>query len=213
LNSEARFAEGKQKGPVDLLSDKRPERKRRASALLFLAGLAATPAALFSGAAGAAPGADASTMAAAANGFYAVYGALPHSGGLPDATARVRYTPLLSPRLNLLLSQAAIAETHFHAKVKDAPPLIEGDLFTSLFEGATSVKLGACSGDAKTGRCAATLTHSEPKQKPVSWSDTLELVNTPSGWKIDDIAYNAGFQFGNTGTLSDTLRMAIAESQ
>jgi hypothetical protein len=174
------------------------------TALLLLAGLAAaTPVRAD----------DTTAMAAAANGFYAVYGALPRSGGLPDATARVRYTPLLSPRLNLLLGQAALAETRFEAKVKNAPPLIEGDLFTSLFEGATSVKLGACSGDAKAGRCTATLTHADPKQKPVSWSDTLELVNTAAGWKVDDIAYNAGFQFGNTGTLSDTLRMAIAESQ
>jgi hypothetical protein len=156
---------------------------------------------------------DTAAMAAAANAFYTAYAALPHGGGIPDATARVRYTPLLSPRLNLLLSQAVTAETRFQAKVKDAPPLIEGDLFTSLFEGATGVKLGACSGDARAGRCAATLTHSDPKQKPVSWSDTVMLVNTPAGWKVDDIAYNAGFQFGNTGTLSDTLAMAIAESQ
>ena len=172
--------------------------------LLLLAGLAAaTPARAD----------DATAMAAAANAFYTVYSGLPRSGGIPDATARVRYTPLLSSRLNLLINQAAAAETRFRAKVKDSPPLIEGDLFSSLFEGATTVKLGACSGDAKAGRCTATLTHSDPKQKPVSWTDTLELVNTPSGWKVDDIAYNAGFQFGNTGTLSDTLRMAIAESQ
>ena len=182
---------------------------------LLLAGLvAAAPAVLFFGAGCAAPGAeDATAMAAAANAFYAAYGALPHSGGIPDATARVRYAPLLSPRLNLLISQAAAAETRFQAKVKDSPPLIEGDLFTSLFEGATSVKLGACSGDAKAGRCSATLTHSELKQKPVSWNDTLLLVNTPAGWKVDDIAYNAGFQFGNTGLLTDTLKMAIAEAQ
>ena len=35
-------------------------------------------------------------------------------------------------------------------------------------------------------------------------------MNTPAGWKIDDVAYDAGFPFGNTGTLSDTLKMAIA---
>jgi len=46
----------------------------------------------------------------------------------------------------------------------------------------------------------------------VSWNDTLLLVNTPSGWKVDDLAYKAGFQFGNTGLLSDTLKMAISEA-
>ena len=150
---------------------------------------------------------------AAAAGFLSVYGSFHPSDGIPDMGARARLQPYLSPALNKLLTDAAAAQARFSAKIKDSPPLIEGDLFTSLFEGATSVRLGACSGDAKTGRCAATLTHSDPKQKPVSWSDTLELVNTPAGWKVDDIAYNAGFQFGNTGTLSDTLAMAIAESQ
>jgi hypothetical protein len=46
----------------------------------------------------------------------------------------------------------------------------------------------------------------------VEWHDTVLLVNTPAGWKVDDIAYKAGFQFGNAGLLSDTLKMAIAES-
>jgi hypothetical protein len=182
--------------------------------LLLLAGLAATPAVLSFGAADAAPGPDdTAAMAAAANAFYAAYGSLPHGGGIPDATARVRYTPLLSPRLNLLLAQAVTAQARFQTKVKNAPPLIEGDLFSSSFDGATSARLGACSGDVKAGRCSVSLSHSDPKQPPLSWSDTIELVNTPAGWKVDDIAYNAGFQSGNTGTLSETLRMAIAESQ
>ena len=73
-----------------------------------------------------------------------------------------------------------------------------------------SVKLGACSGDARTGRCTALLARAEPKQKLVAWADTVLLVNTPAGWKVDDIAYTAGFAFGNSGNLSDTLKFAIA---
>ena len=60
--------------------------------------------------------------------------------------------------------------------------------------------------------CNATLTHPDPGKKPVTWSDALMLVNTPSGWKIDDIAYKAGFAFGNQGELSETLRVVIAEA-
>ena len=152
-------------------------------------------------------------MAKVANDFYATYVRLPHAGGIPDATARVRYAPLLSPRLARLIADAAAAETRFLKQNKDAPPLIEGDLFSSLFEGFTQFKVGACSGDAKTGQCSISLTYQDKKSpKPVTWIDALLLVNTPSGWKVDDLAYKAGFQFGNSGFLSDTLKMAISES-
>jgi hypothetical protein len=46
--------------------------------------------------------------------------------------------------------------------------------------------------------------------KPATWSDTLTLVQTPQGWKVDDVIYDAGFQFGNTGRLSEMLQMVIA---
>lgn len=156
--------------------------------------------------------ARADDMAAAAGNFYAIYAGLPHTGGIPDATARMRYAPLLSPRLARLIGAGAAAETRFAKKNRNAPPLIEGDLFSSLFEGATGFKLGACSGDAKAGQCSVALTHQEPGQKPVAWSDMVLLVNTSSGWKVDDIAYKAGFSFGNTGLLSDTLKMIVAEA-
>lgn len=171
-------------------------KRRLFAALVLAAGFAAAPARAD----------DAAAMAAVADSFYATYAALPHTGGIPDANARARYAPLFSPRLNKLLADAAAAEARFQAKNKDAPPLMEGDLFSSLFEGITSYKLGACSGDGKSGHCDARLAHADPK-KPVSWSDSVMLVNTASGWKIDDLAYKAGFQFGNSGTLDETLAM------
>ena len=66
-----------------------------------------------------------------------VYGSFQPSDGIPDAGARARLQPSLSPALNKLLSDAAAAQARFSAKIKDSPPLIEGDLFSSLFEGAT----------------------------------------------------------------------------
>ena len=46
--------------------------------------------------------------------------------------------------------------------------------------------------------------------KPASWNDTLILTNTPQGWKVDDVLYDAGFAFGNTGRLTSMLQMVIA---
>ena len=48
-----------------------------------------------------APDAPASGDPAAANAFYAIYGPLVgKGGGVPDTAARLRYAPVLSPRLN-----------------------------------------------------------------------------------------------------------------
>jgi len=158
------------------------------------------------------PVAAATDMAGAASGFLAAYGSFHPSDGIPDAAGRMRLAPYLSPALNKLLAQGAAAEARFAAKVKDAPPLIEGDLFTSLFEGATSWKLGTCTAGGGGARCPVEFTHIDKKQKPAVWTDTLILTDTPQGWRVDDIAYGANFQFGNTGKLTDTLRTVLREA-
>jgi hypothetical protein len=156
--------------------------------------------------------------ATAANEFYAVYKGQP-AGGIPDATGRLRYSAVLSPRLNKQLTAAAAAQARLTAKVRNAvPPMLEGDIFSSLFEGATAWKIGACQvegnkGDGKIARCPVALTYTPPpapKAKPANWNDTVVVVNTPQGWKVDDVIYDAGFAFGNTGRLSSMLQMVVA---
>jgi hypothetical protein len=159
-----------------------------------------------------APLAAQSDMAGAANGFLGVYGTFHPSDGIPNATGRARLAPYLSPALNKLLADGAAAETRFAAKVKDSPPLIEGDLFSSLFEGATSWKLDACTVTGTNANCPVEFTHAEAKQKPTTWTDTLLLANTPQGWRVDDVVYGANFQFGNTGRLTDTLHTVLREA-
>ena len=163
--------------------------------------------------------AQAADPAAAANAFYAVYGAqhAQTGGGIPDATGRLRYSAVLTPRLNKQLADAAAAQRRLTAKMKNVvPPMLEGDIFSSLFEGATGWKVGTCPNDGKTARCTVALSYVTPpvggKQppKPASWSDTLVLTNTPQGWKVDDVLYDAGFAFGNTGRLSAMLQMVVA---
>jgi len=153
---------------------------------------------------------EATGMAAAANRFYATYAGLPRQGGLPQGAALGRYLPLLSPRLAGLIRQADAAQARFHAKVKDAPPLIEGDLFSSQFEGFQTYKVGACSGSATAGHCSVRLHYQAPNQKAVDWNDDILLVKAGGAWKVDDIAYRGAFAFGNSGLLSQTLAMVIS---
>jgi hypothetical protein len=159
--------------------------------------------------------------AAAANAFYSVYSGQRAQGrGIPDATVRLRLQPVLSPRLNKQLANAAAAQARLTAKVKNAvPPMLEGDIFSSLFEGATAWKVGSCQPNGQTARCTVALSYTPPPPppggkpaKPASWNDTLVLAMTPQGWKVDDVIYDAGFAFGNTGRLSEMLGMVIASN-
>ncbi|HWA91309.1 MAG TPA: hypothetical protein VG889_14830 [Rhizomicrobium sp.] len=153
--------------------------------------------------------APADEMSDAANGFYGAYATFHPSDGIPDAKGRAKYAPHISPALESLLERADRAEAAFAKANKDSPPLIEGDLFTSNFEGATSFKVGACKGDAKAGQCAVALSYDDGKDKPAAWSDTIYVVRGPSGWRVDDIAYGAPWEFANKGRLTKTLEDTI----
>lgn len=166
-------------------------------ALALLAALAAT-----------APAFADTAMDGAAASFYRVYDTL-HGAGIPDAGGRARLQPVLSARLNALIARAADADTRFHAKMPAAPALLEGDIFSSLFEGAAAWALAPCAGDAQTARCTATLSRTVPGRKPVTWKDTLYLVRDGAGWRVDDIGYDPGVASGNTGRLAETLASAI----
>jgi len=161
----------------------------------------------------------------AAASFYSVYQVQhKNGGGIPDATGRLRYSSVLSPALNALLTQAAAAQARTAARVKASGPkaavmpMFQGDIFTSLFEGADSWQVSECKGDDRIARCPVALTHLDPAikggpvPKPANWHDILVLAHTPAGWKVDDVIYDAGFAFGNTGRLSDMLKMVVASN-
>jgi hypothetical protein len=91
------------------------------------------------------PAQAADSIPAATKDFYDVYQSQPdHGGGIPDATGRLRYAAVLSPRLNKLMADAAAAQARMGARVKGSGPksavmpVLEGDIFTSYFDGATS---------------------------------------------------------------------------
>lgn len=156
--------------------------------------------------------AQTATPTETAEGFYAVYDGFHPSDGIPDAKGLAQYAPYLSPALHELLEQGEAAERRFAAANKDSPPLIEGDLFSSMFEGATSHKIGSCTQQGDTARCKAELTYAEGGDKPIHWSDTLALVKTHDGWRVDDIYYGGDWAFANKGRMTETLKQAIADS-
>jgi hypothetical protein len=158
---------------------------------------------------------DATDVSAVANGFYSIYASFHPSDGIPDARARAKLEPFISPALERLLMDGEAAERHFASVTKNmSPPLIEGDLFTSNFEGATAYHVGACMATGAAAHCLVTFgyrSNAKEDAKPVNWIDTVWLVRTANGWRVDDIAYGATWAFGNKGRLKDTLRDAIRD--
>ena len=156
--------------------------------------------------------ADSDAMAKAAGGFYAAYKTFHPSDGIPDPSGRARYAPFASTGLNKLLSDAATTEENFARSNKNTPPLIEGDLFTSNSEGATSLKIGTCTGEAATGHCAIELHYTDGKDQVLNWIDTAYLVNEGGSWRVDDIGYGGTWDYGNKGRMRDTLKMVIRDA-
>lgn len=179
--------------------------------LAAAAALAATPAL--------ADTSDAQAMAQAVTGFYTAHHSTTQDG-IPDAKTRAKYAPYISPELEKMLADGDAAEDRYAKKNKDSPPLVEGDLFSPNFEGISSFKVGACSVDAKRGlgfgHCDLVGhyadAHPRKQDKPVDWTDTVFLVKTPAGWKVDDIAFGGNWDFGNHGKLSDVLKAAVDDA-
>jgi hypothetical protein len=92
--------------------------------------------------------------------------------------------------------------------------LIEGDLMTSNFEGATSFEIGECTTKGPVAICKVDLVFDPGSrgEKPVRWTDSLVLVVLDQGWRVDDVVYGATWPFGNKGRLSETLRRVIADA-
>jgi len=157
---------------------------------------------------------DLQQVIAAAEGFYAAYSSFHPSDGIPDGKARATLEPFISPSLDNFLIEGEAAEQHFGSVTKHmSPPLIEGDLFTSNFEGATAYHVGLCNIAANGARCTVALGYRGGPEdaKPVNWTDTVYLVRAAGGWRVDDIAYGGNWAFGNKGRLKETLRSAIRD--
>jgi hypothetical protein len=140
--------------------------------------------------------ADAAKEAAA--NFYRSYAKLRASGGLsgiPNAPQLARLAPFLTPELRGLFG-AALREQERCAKQfpGDKPPWIEGDIFSSNFEGFTTFN-AASSRPRKQGReVTIRFRYVEGKSK-VEWFDALVLRNEAGRWRVDDVFYRGHFAF------------------
>lgn len=158
--------------------------------------------------------ANAPDPAIVADAFYRTYLAI-RSPGVPDARQRARLRPFLSTSLDAELEAAEKAEQFYRAKTNGAvPPLVEGDLFASLFEGASEVSVGDCAAAPPFVQCTLQMAYIDPNTRQrVQWQDMVVLARQRGHWRVHDMTYQSEFGLGRHGTLLGFLRIVVKEAR
>ena len=148
------------------------------------------------------------------NGFYNAYIKL-KTRGIPAAKDLAEYKPYITPELAGLLKSAGDAEIKYKADTKgEVPPLVEGDIFTSLFEGADSFKVLSCEEKGAKASCPVEFKNTNPGDgKTFTWKDSPVLEKGKSGWLISDVEYKGDWDFAVKGTMTGMLKNVISEGQ
>ena len=146
----------------------------------------------------------------ATSAFYRIY-LTTRPTGIPNATVRAKFLPLISHTLAQLLERADLAERHY-AKVtrRRVPPLVQGYVFTSLFEGEENFKVGDCKRTEAATVCGVELRYGRGSNS-AQWVDKIHLVRSRGRWVVDDIEYGGGWGFMHKGRLKDVLRRVIID--
>lgn len=140
----------------------------------------------------------------AASTFYTSMRDL-HIEGLPQGGAWRSLLPRLTPELAAAFQEARRQQKVFlKMNPGDKAPWIEGDLFSSLFEGpqAFVIRPAKVSGPVAEVPVELTFTDRGHTQR---WTDTLILHQTPRGWLLQDVRYGGKWPFAPSGSLLEVL--------
>lgn len=144
-----------------------------------------------------------------ARAFYSA--ALPLMGhGVPGDIHTLR--PHISTQLAALLDQASEAEDLYYKRTGDeVPPMLEGDLFSSLAEGATSFKVLVAAKEGSHWICTVELAYRSPEgqEEPYVWMDRATLIREGGRWVVDDLALLSNDQKAPSESLQAVLRQVI----
>ena len=132
-----------------------------------------------------------------------------YGSGLPDSAQRAALRPLLSNGLAEALESAAVAERCAYEQAHGLePPLIQGDIFSSLFEKATAVvdsDQGSAEGQWLTYRLHFEWREPGAAEASVVWTDEMILQAVDGRWVIDDFVHGGDWQFTMKGSMKKML--------
>jgi hypothetical protein len=145
-----------------------------------------------------------STPTAAAEAFYRKRMDLNFTG-LPNSGQLAGLAPRLTPELRGLFAAAQKSQkTYLQHHPGEKPPWVEGDLFSSLFEGVSSFRPGAVSVHGEQAQVKMLLVYNDAG-KPAHWTDSLVLRHVNGQWLVDDILMQGKWAFKNGASLRKTL--------
>ena len=140
----------------------------------------------------------------AANRFYRTYLKLKILG-LPNSEQMKALTPLITADLNDLFETARKTQAKFIQDHPDEkPPWADGDLFTSLFEGAQSFRLGRPTANGDRAEVPVHLTYHQGGST-TRWSDVIVLVRDKKRWLVSDILLKGEWAFKSGDSLRKNL--------
>jgi hypothetical protein len=130
--------------------------------------------------------------------------------GAPSAEVLRQFAPLLSDTLTALLRAAGVAEERaINAAPGEKPPFAEGDLYSSLFEGPTKFSLVRDTIAARQRKVVVRFIRVD-NGASYTWTDTVQLGKKGRYDVIDDIRYGGAGEFGNHGSLRESLEASLA---
>lgn len=136
--------------------------------------------------------------------FYERYLAIRPSG-LPTAAQQAELAPWLSDRLERQLDAARVVQAAYRqAHPGEKPPLVDGFLFASLFEGPTDFVVGTATGASGLTRVPVTFSYGAE----TTWQDTVLLAREGNRYAIDDVELAGAGPFNPAGRLSELLQHA-----
>lgn len=138
-----------------------------------------------------------------------------YGSGLPTAAERATFEPLLTTAFLDALAAASAAEDCMKARHGGTePPMVQGDLFSSLFEKATGVVgIEAVASEPRQASLDVHFEWREPEGRspPVDWRDRFVLENVAGEWRIDDVIHGGQWQFTNPGSVRALLQRVAAQ--
>jgi hypothetical protein len=127
------------------------------------------------------------------------------NSGLPQRADQAAYDAFLCPSLSQALRAAKVRQEQAKAEhPDDKPPYVEGDLFSSLFEGPDTFEASDTTIEGALAHVAVAMTHGEGDQAR-RWKDTLDLRLDDGIWCLADVQYGGEWPFANQGSLSRLL--------
>ncbi len=136
--------------------------------------------------------------------FYTMRDAVGGTGA-PSAKELAALRPFITDTLALTLAMADSLRRADIARAPDAKPrFAEGDLYSSMFEGATIFRVLPAGSNGNPVLVHVEFTND--RQRPtVRWTDTVVVVQHAGRWLVEDIRYGATWGFSNKGSLRRAL--------